>query len=116
MRGRVQPAPFLKGEIFQVDKSTKKKMIIIIVTAYVLVIGLLIFVASSLQKKSASDTGLFKSDGQMMEDAQPDRQIVFRGKPSAQRVQASGDFRADLLRNLLVKGLNHNGSSSKVEL
>lgn len=56
------------------DKSTKKKMIIIIVTAYVLVIGLLIFVASSLQKKSASDTGLFKSDGQMMEDAQPDRQ------------------------------------------
>lgn len=74
MRGRVQPAPFLKGEIFQVDKSTKKKMIIIIVTAYVLVIGLLIFVASSLQKKSASDTGLFKSDGQMMEDAQPDRQ------------------------------------------
>lgn len=56
------------------DKLDKKKVTGIIVLAYVLVIGLLILVASSLKRSPSEESGLFKSDNQMISDQQPIRQ------------------------------------------
>ena len=46
----------------------------IIILAYVLVIGLLILVASSLKRSPSEESGLFKSDNQVIADQQPVRQ------------------------------------------
>lgn len=56
------------------EKLDKKKVIGIIILAYVLVIGLLILVASSLKRSPSEESGLFKSDNQVIADQQPVRQ------------------------------------------
>ena len=56
------------------EKLDKKKVIGIIILAYVLVIGLLILVASSLKRSPSEESGLFKSDNQLIADQQPVRQ------------------------------------------